>query len=170
MGLSNLGIFHTIIGIIAIVAALVSFVRYGKIDLAELSGKIYFYGTLITSLTALGLSKQGGFNPGHVFSLLIVILVVIAFYLHYKKKGNNKARYFENFLFSFSLLLSMAPTVNETLTRVPIGQPLAKNASDPLIGKTLLVFFVLFLAGSVYQFIKQRKSIKKISGNNYLVK
>ena len=76
MGLSNLGIFHTIIGIIAIVAALVSFVRYGKINLAELSGKIYFYGTLITSLTALGLSKQGGFNPGHVFSLFIVILVV----------------------------------------------------------------------------------------------
>lgn len=159
MGLSNLGIFHTIIGIIAIVAALVSFVRYGKINLAELSGKIYFYGTLITSLTALGLSKQGGFNPGHVFSLLIVVLVVIAFYLHYKKTGNNKARYFENFLFSFSFLLSMIPTVNETLTRVPIGQPLAKNAGDPLIGKTLLAFFILFLVGSVYQFIKQKKSI-----------
>jgi hypothetical protein len=168
MGLSNLGIFHTVIGIIAIAAALTSFVRYGKINLAERSGKIYFYGTLITSLTALGLSRQGGFNPGHVFSLLIVMLVVIAFYLHYKKKGNNKARYFENFLFSFSFLLSMIPTVNETLTRVPIGRPLAKNAGDPLIGKTLLVFFILFLVGSVHQFIKQKRNIKNFSGDNLL--
>lgn len=159
MGLSNLGIFHTIIGITAIVAALVSFVRYGKINLTGLSGKIYFYGTVITSLTALGISKHGGFNPGHIFSLLIVILVAIAFYLHSKKKGNNKARYFENFLLSFSLLLFMIPTVNETLTRVPIGHPLAKSPTDPLIGITLLVFFILFLIGSVYQFIKQKKAL-----------
>lgn len=166
MGLSNLGIFHTVIGIIAIGATLVSFVRYGKINLAELSGKIYFYGTVITSLTALGISKHGGFNPGHVFALLIVILVVIAFYLHHKKKGNTKARYFENFLLSFSLLLSMIPTVNETLTRIPLGHPLAKNVSDPAILRTLLVFFVLFLVGSVYQFIKQRKSNRGFSVTN----
>lgn len=163
MGLSNLGIFHTIIGVIAIGAALTSFVKSGKINLAELSGKIYFYGTLITSLTALGISKHGGFNPGHAFSLFIIILVVIASYLFYKRKGNNKARYIENFLLSFSLLLSLVPTVNETLTRVPIGQPLAKGPTDPVIAKTLLVILILFIAGSVYQFIKQRKINKNPS-------
>ena len=160
MGLSNLGIFHTVIGVIAIVAAVISLIRYGKISLTELSGKIYFYGTLITSSTALGLSKHGGFNPGHVFSLVIAILVIIAGLLHYRQKDSNKARYFENFLFSFSLLLSMVPTVNETLTRVPIGQALAKNAGDPVIGITLLVFFVFFLAGSVYQFRKQKRTVE----------
>ena len=157
MGLSHLGIFHTIIGVMAIGAALTSFVKFGKINLAELSGKIYFYGTLITSLTALGISKRGGFNPGHVFSLFIVMLVVIASYLFHKRKGNNKARYFENFLLSFSLFLSLLPTVNETLTRVPIGQPLAKDVTDPVIVKTLLTLFVLFIGGSIYQFIMQRK-------------
>jgi hypothetical protein len=79
MGLSNLGIFHTIIGIIAIVAAVVSYIKYGKINLVELSGKIYFYGTLITSLTALGISKHGGFNAGHAFSILIFILISTAY-------------------------------------------------------------------------------------------
>jgi len=157
MGLSTLGIFHTIIGVLAIVAALTSFVKFGKINLAVLSGKIYFYGTLITSLTALGISKHGGFNPGHVFSLFIIILVVIAAYLFYKRKGNNRARYSENLLLSFSLLLSLVPTVNETLTRVPIGHPLAQGPTDPVIAKTLLAIFVLFIGGSVYQFIKQRK-------------
>lgn len=161
MGLSNLGIFHTVIGIIAIVAALISYIRFGKIDLTHLTGKIYFYCTLITALTALGISKHGGFNPGHVFSIIIILLVVIAFFLSAKKQGNNKARYFENFLLSFSFFLSWLPTVNETFTRIPVGHPLAKDITDPVIGKTLLVLLILFVAGSIYQFITQRKVNKR---------
>lgn len=157
MGLSVLGIFHTIIGVVAIVSALVSFVRFGKVNLNHITGKLYFYFTIITSVTALGISRHGGFNAGHALSLVILILISIAFYLHSKKGGNNKARYFENFLMSFSFLLSMLPTVNETLTRVPVGHPLAKDINDPLIGKTLFVIFVLFIVGSVYQMIKQIK-------------
>lgn len=162
MGLTNLGIFHTAVGIIAIVAAIISCIRYGKINLAQLSGKIYFYGTVITSLTALGIFRHGGFNPGHILSILILLLVSIAFFLSVKKKGHTSARYFENFFLSFSFLLSMLPTVNETLTRVPVGHPLAKDITDPLIGKTLLVIFILFVAGSIYQFIQQKKINKNL--------
>ncbi len=158
MGLSNLGIFHTLIGIIAIVAAIISYVRFGKIELKHSTGKIYFYGTLVTSLTALGLSKAGGFNAGHIFALFIVVLILAAYFLYAKKSGNNKARYFENFLLSFSFFLSWIPTINETFTRVPIGNPLAKAPTDPVIAKTLLVFLILFIAGTVYQFIQQRKA------------
>jgi uncharacterized membrane protein len=157
MGLTNLGIFHTAIGIIALGAAIVSFVRYGKINLAQLSGKIYCCTTLVTSLTALGISKKGGFNPGHVFALFIVLLVIVAGWLFAKQKGNQRARYTENFLLSFSFLLSLVPTVNETFTRVPVGHPLATGPTDPVIAKTLLVLLLLFVIGSVYQFIQQRK-------------
>lgn len=158
MGLSNLGIFHTVVGVAAIIAAVISYVRYSKINLSKSSGKIYFYGTIVTSLTALGISKHGGFNPGHVFSIFIVILVLAAFYLHTIKKDSNKARYFENFGLSFSFFLSLVPTVNETFTRVPIGHPLAKDIKDPIIGTTLLILLVLFIAGSIYQFVKQRNN------------
>lgn len=157
MGLSSLGIFHTIIGVAAIVAAIVSFIKHGKINLAVSSGKIYFYGTVVTSLTALGLSKLGGFNPGHVFALFIVVLVLGAYFLHTKKAENQRARFFENFFLSFSFFLSWVPTVNETFTRVPVGNPLAKDISDPLIGQTLLFLLILFIAGSIYQFRKQKK-------------
>ena len=162
MGLSNLGIFHTIIGIIAIIAGLVSFVKYGKINLAGLSGKIYFYGTIITSLTALGIFRHGGFNPGHAGSILVCILVLAAFVLFARKKGNNSARYFEDFCLSFSFFLSLLPTVNETFTRIPIGHPLAKDIKDPVIGRTLLVLFILFITGFVYQFRKQREINKSV--------
>jgi hypothetical protein len=157
MALSNLGIFHTIIGVIAIVAAIISYIKFGKINLAVLPGKLYFYGTIITSLTALGISKHGGFNLGHVFSILILVLVLAAHFLYARKKGNNRSRYFENFCLSFSFFLSWLPTVNETFTRVPVGHPLAKDITDPVIAKTLLVLLILFIAGSVFQFLKQRK-------------
>ena len=157
MGLSNLGIFHTIIGITAIIAAVISYIRFGKINVSHSTGKIYFYTTVVTSLTALGISKHGGFNAGHIFALFIVVLVVIAYLLHLRKPGNTKVRFFENFLLSFSFFLSWVPTVNETLTRVPIGHPLAKAPTDPIIAITLLVIFILFIAGSVYQFMTQRK-------------
>jgi hypothetical protein len=162
MLLSNLGIFHTAIGVIAIVAAVAGFIRYGKIDLSQLTGKIYFYFTLITSFTALGLSKEGGFNPGHIFALFIVALILAAYFLYSKKKANNRARFFENFLLSFSFFLSLVPTVNETFTRVPVAHPLAKAPTDPIVGRTLLVLFVLFVIGSVSQFRMQRKKLIKL--------
>jgi len=157
MGLSHLGIFHTIIGIVAIIAGVMGFIKNGKIDLSKLTGKIYFYCTLVASLTALGLSSVRGINPGHILALLIVVLIAVAYFLFAKTKGNNRARFIENFFLSFSFLLSMIPTVNETFTRIPIGHPLAKGPADPLIGKTLLLLFILFIAGSVLQFVKQRK-------------
>jgi uncharacterized membrane protein len=163
MGLTNLGIFHTVIGVAAIIAALIAFVKYGKIDLGQLTGKIYFYGTLVTSLTALGISKHGGFNPGHAFSILIVILILVAYLLFWKKIGNIKARYFENFCLSFSFFLSLVPTVNETFTRVPVGHPLAKDIKDPLIANTLLILLLLFISGTVYQIIKQKKINSAVS-------
>ncbi|PWN62978.1 hypothetical protein [Chryseobacterium viscerum] len=163
MSLSSLGIFHTIIGILAIIGAITGFIKYGKINLDQLSGKVYFYATLITSLSALGISKHGGFNAGHVFSLFIIVLISIAHFLFSYKKSVNKARYFENFLLSFSFFLSLVPTINETFTRVPIGHPLAKDIKDPIIGQTLLIIFVIFIAGSVFQFIKQKKANIEIS-------
>lgn len=157
MGLSYLGIFHTVIGVIAILAAFVSLIKCAKIDLSKIAGKIYFYCTLVASLTALGLSSVKGVNPGHILALLIVFLVSVAYFLHFKKPGNTRPRYFENFFLSFSFFLSLLPTVNETFTRVPVGHPLADGPKDPLITKTLVLFLFLFIAGSIWQFRKQRR-------------
>ena len=157
MALSNLGIFHTAIGIIAIVAAVKEFISNGKIDLGNRAGKIYLYFTIVSSLTALGLSSVHGVNPGHILALLIVVLVLVAWFLYIKRPGFNRSRYFETFFLSFSFFLSMIPTINETLTRVPLRHPLATGPTDPLIAKTLLALLIVFVIGSVLQFRKQRK-------------
>ena len=77
--------------------------------------------------------------------------------VEFSKPGKNRSRYFENFFLSFSFFLSWLPTVNETFTRIPTGNPLAKSPGDPIIGKTLLVIFLLFIVGSIYQFRQQKK-------------
>jgi hypothetical protein len=82
---------------------------------------------------------------------------VIAYFLHTKQQGNNRSRYFENFLLSFTFFLSWVPTINETFTRVPLGHPLAKGPTDPVIAKILLAFLILFVVGSIYQFRKQKR-------------
>lgn len=157
MGLSNLGIFHTLIGVAAIIAAVVSLVRTGIINLGRITGKVYFYCTLIASLTALGLSSVKGVNPGHILAWLILLLVSAAYFLHVKRKGNNRSRFFENFFLTFSFFLSLIPTVNETFNRIPVGHPLANGPKDPLIGKTLLLLFILFMVVSILQYGKQRR-------------
>jgi hypothetical protein len=157
MGLSKLGIFHTAIGVIAIIAAVIAFIRSGKIDLSKPAGKIYFYFTLLASLTALGLSSVKGLNQGHILAVLIVILILVAYFLYAKKQGNNRVRYVETLFLSFSFFLSMIPTVNETLNRIPAGHPLAHGPKDPLIAKTLLLLLILFVVGSVLQFRQQWK-------------
>jgi hypothetical protein len=50
--------------------------------------------------------------------------------------------------------------VNETFTRVPLGHPLAKKSTDPVIAQTLLVLLIAFIAGVIYQYIKQRNAPK----------
>ncbi|MPS64820.1 MAG: hypothetical protein DI622_12115 [Chryseobacterium sp.] len=157
MGLSNLGIFHTVIGIVAIISAIISLIKSGKINLDTLAGKVYFYFTLISSLTALGLSSVKGVNPGHILALLIVILISVAYILYVRKKGNNGYRLIENFFLSFSFFLSLIPTVNETLSRVPVGNPIASGPKDPIIGTTILFILVLFIIGSILQFRKQKR-------------
>ena len=155
MGLSNIGIFHTVIGIVAVFAAIFSLFRYARINLDVLSGKIYFYCTIVASLSALALRKHG-FNPGHILSLLVFVLVVSAWYLNSKRPQSKRARYFENLWLSFSFFLSLIPTANETLTRVPIHQPIAKGPTDPIVINTLLALLIAFVIGSVLQFIRQR--------------
>lgn len=162
MGLSHLGIFHTVIGVVAIIAAVISLIKSGKIDLSRLTGKLYFYCTLIASLTALGLSSIKGVNPGHILAWLIVVLISVAYFLHARKQGNNRSRLIENFFLSFSFFLSLIPTVNETFSRIPVGHPLANGPKDPLIGITLLLLFLLFIAGAVLQFRKQRSINKAV--------
>lgn len=158
--LSDLGIIHTAISILAIIAAITALFQYGKISPANPAGKLYIILTILTCLTALPIMKLGHPTAGHPLAIIILVLLLIGIYaksIPLLKKG---ADYVQIIIMSTTLFFSMIPATVETLTRVPLSHPIANGPNDPIIQKGLLVFVTLFIVGVTYQLFKLRRSKK----------
>ncbi len=156
--MTTLGIVHTVISVAAIAVAAVSLLK-DKFILPQSSlGKTYSILNALACISSFWLSKAGGFNPGHAIGILILVLIAVAYLLN--SKTFSQAKFIVVFCMSFSLFLSFVPAVNETLTRIPIGHPLAANADAAIIKQTVLLLFVMFVGGFIFQFRKLRKEGK----------
>lgn len=155
ISLSVLGTIHTIIAIVAIIFAIAAFIQSGKIVPGTTTGNYYAILTAIACFTAFGLSKAGGFNPGHALAILILLFLAIAYLLRGSKR--SWAPYVQAFLMTTTLLLSLVPAVNETLTRVPLGHPLATDITSPAITKTLMGLLILYVLALILQAVFIRK-------------
>ncbi|HCX82938.1 MAG: hypothetical protein A3E00_02955 [Curvibacter sp. RIFCSPHIGHO2_12_FULL_63_18] len=149
--LSVLGIVHTAISLVPVVAGVYSFAKYRSIQPATRSGKVYLGGLLLAVLTAFGLSSTDGFNPGHALGILALLAVSGSLLIPRLSFLGWARPYLATFGLSFSFFLTLVPGINETLTRLPAGQPLASGPEHPLVQGTLLAWVVIFLAGFVFQ-------------------
>jgi len=73
----------------------------------------------------------------------------------------RSAVYLQTLAMSFSFMLLLVPGTNETLSRLPVGHPLASGIDSPIVKSALAGLFVLFLIGTAYQMFKlagQRRS------------
>lgn len=149
--LSPLGVVHTAISLVPIVAGLYSCVRHRAIEPATPSGKVYLVGLVLSVLTAFGLSSTGGFNPGHAVGI-VALLAVIGGLLAPRLAFLGRLRpYAAAFGMSFSFFLLLVPGIAETLTRLPAAHPLADGPQSPWVPVALLSWVVIFLVGIVLQ-------------------
>lgn len=149
--LSPLGVVHTAISLVPIVAGLYSCVRHRAIEPATPSGKVYLVGLVLSVLTAFGLSSTGGFNPGHAVGI-VALLAVIGGLLAPRLAFLGRLRpYAAAFGMSFSFFLLLVPGIAETLTRLPAAHPLADGPQSPWVRVALLSWVVIFLVGIVLQ-------------------
>jgi hypothetical protein len=158
--LSVLGIIHTAISILAIIAALYALARDGKINPTNSSGKLYILLTVIACLTALPIMRTGHPTPGHPLAIIILVLLPVAIYAKPIRIFGKVADYAQTIIMSFTLFLSMIPATVETLTRIPISHSLAVSDQDPLVKTTLGIVFIIFLAGVIYQVLKMKAKKK----------
>ena len=168
--ISTLGILHTVISLIPIIAGLYAFARYREIAAATPSGKVYLIGLILSVITSFSVSSTGGLNPGHAFGV-IVLIVAFSGVLAPKLKFFGRLRpYISAFGLSFSFLLSLVPATNETLTRVPVSHPVADGPQSPAVLNTLLVLLVLFAVGFIVQcrVIYRRNKAEKLAHNGAL--
>lgn len=149
--LSTLGIVHTAISLLPLVAGFIAFARHGRIAPETRAGRVYLAGLGLSVLTAFGLSSTGGFNAGHALGI-VALLAMGGALLVPKLTFLGRARpYLANFGLSFTFFLLLVPGINETLTRLPAGQPLASGPESPLVKMALLSWVVIFLVGSAVQ-------------------
>ena len=156
--LSILGIIHTAISVIALIVALAALVKSGKVNPAAKLGHWYVWLTVITCITGFPIMKTGHFTPGHYLAIIIIILLPLAIYAY--RIFGKAAPYVQVILMSTTVFLSFIPAIVESLTRLPMSQPLASGPNDPIIQKAMGALMVIYVVGVIYQVIKLRMKKK----------
>jgi len=152
--LSFLGIIHTIISVVAIIAAFVAIFQTGRIDPRSSSGRWYVIGTILSCLTSFGIMKTGHLSPAHGLSVLVLLLLPLALYA--RRLFGSRGASIETIVMSATLFFSFIPAITETLTRVPVSHPIAENQDDPILKTCFLVLLLLFAIGLFFQLRKPK--------------
>lgn len=157
--LSTLGIVHTIISIVPIVAGLYGFSKYAAIVPKTNSGRIYIITLLLSAVTSFGLSSTGGFNAGHAIGILAILAVVFSLGIARLGWFGRLNRYLQALSMSFTFFLLMVPGINETLSRLPPSSPIGTGPESAPVQTVTAAWVVIFLAGLCLQaYLMHRKS------------
>ncbi|MDO6617978.1 MULTISPECIES: hypothetical protein [unclassified Shewanella] len=66
-------------------------------------------------------------------------------------------KYLVNLCFSATILFHLIPTATEIMTRFPMDDPIVTSLEDPLLQKTFLIIFMVFISFVIYQMNWLRK-------------
>lgn len=151
MPLSNMGVFHTVIGVVALISGFKILWQHKQITSPPLTGRIYLWATIITALSSLTLFKHGGFNVAHALAILTLLTVVVGFIVEKTNLLKTLNKYFVALCYSSTILFHLIPTATEILTRFPVKSPVVNSLNDPFLHKTYLCIFLVFLVLLVTQ-------------------
>ncbi|MCF6300484.1 MAG: hypothetical protein L3J52_05135 [Proteobacteria bacterium] len=151
MTLSPMGIFHTIIGIAALISGFKLLWQNKQISSTPLTGKIYLITTLITAASSLTIFKLGTFHIAHVLGILTLMAVLAGVLTEKMVFFKSWNKYAVNLFYSSTILFHLLPTATEILTRFPPDAPIVNSLKDPLLHKTFLGIFVVFLIMLIWQ-------------------
>lgn len=152
--LSTLGIVHTAISLVPLVAGLWAFYQAGRIAPRSPVGRWYVYGMILGVLTAFGLSSTGGFNAGHAIGILCLVALAVGSYAQRISALGGLGEYLETAAMSFSFFLMMIPTLNESLSRLPPSNPIGQGPDSPPVQTAVMVALLVLVVGVLYQFYR----------------
>lgn len=151
LGLTNLGIIHTAISLVALGAGIVALVRYQEIPAKLFIGKLYIWTTVITCLTGFPIMQHGGFGAPHALGVITLLVLIIAAVAGKTKVFGRASHYVETVSYSATFFFHWIPTITETTTRLPLGAPLIANRDGPELQVAAGVLFLLFVIGATLQ-------------------
>lgn len=146
--LSTIGIIHTVVSLVAIPFAITAYVQRGRIDLATRVGQAYFVTALVGAVTAFGVIK----TPQGLGLTVMTLLALFAGLVVNRIAALGRARpYLQTIALSGSFFFVLLPGFTETVTRLPVGAPLAASPQAPLALAVQGLVFVGLVVGLVLQ-------------------
>lgn len=155
-GLSNLGLIHTVISVVALAAGAAALVRYKEISPRNSLGQIYLWTTIITCLTGFGIFQHGGFGKPHALGVLTLLVLGAAAVAERTGLFGRLSAYVATLSYSLTFFLHFIPGITETFTRLPAGQPFFSSPEDPALQPVIGGVFLLFLVGATLQVLRLR--------------
>ncbi|MDB5799692.1 MAG: hypothetical protein JWL63_631 [Rhodocyclales bacterium] len=149
--LTQLGTFHTLISLIAVFAAFISYFRYKDISLTSTLGKVYVFTTVIVCVTGFGIFQHGGLGKPHALGILTLIVLAAAAVAEYSTLFGRLSPYVRTLSYSASFLFHWIPAITETTTRLPAGAPLFDSPEAPELQAIAGFLVLLFLIGATLQ-------------------
>jgi uncharacterized membrane protein len=156
LGLTTLGVIHTVISLIALAAGFVALAGAREISTRTSAGRTFVGMTILSCLTGLGIFQHGGFGNPHVLAIVTLIVLAIALLAERRASFGRLSRYMATVGYSLALFFHFIPGTIETLTRLPAGAPYLASPEDPKALPIIGTFFVIFLIGAFLQVIRVR--------------
>ena len=143
---------------VAVVAAIVAFVRHKEINMRQRAGQAYVAATVITCLTGFGIFRHGGFGPPHALGIMTLIALGVA-YLAGRGAMGRLSRRIEIIVYTLTVVFHSVPGVTESLTRLPPEAPIAASQDAPIFPVIYGTSFVIYLVGVMLQirWLKEHK-------------
>lgn len=163
MPLSPLGIFHTVLGIGAIIAVIVVLIKDKQIGTSGFANKFYLLATLLTAASALGIFRHGGFHVAHLLGIVTIMAVVVGFIATKVSFLGGLQKYFVALCFSSTILFHALPTATEILTRFPMDAPIVDSLTHPLLQKVFLGLLIVWIIGFTIQVLWLKKHAGQVS-------
>ncbi len=147
LGITPFGLFHTAISLVSLGLGLYFLLARRDIRWRTGAGKWYVAWTVATCITGLFIFRHGGFGPPHALSLLTLVALGIGILAERGATHGSLRDCVAALAFSLTVFFHFIPGFNETLVRLPVGDPYISGPDDPkltvLVGITFLVFLII---------------------------
>ena len=147
LGITPFGLFHTLISLVSLFTGLYALLRFGRILDRQHSGQVYIWGTVGSCVTGFFIVRHGGFSQAHALGIATLLALAAGWWLGRNAKPGSLKQIASTLAYTLTVFFHFIPGFNETLVRVPVGDPVISGPEDPkllaLVGSTFLVFLVV---------------------------
>jgi hypothetical protein len=155
--LSALGWFHTLGSLPAVPLALYLLARYGRIPPERRWGKAFLVFMFIGAVSGVFVVQS---PPGAAVAALSLISLTIGSTIGFIRPLERHRWWIETSALSVSVFTLFLPSVTETLTRLPAGDPIADSPEAPLVVAFQAALLLILIVGLTLQLLFLRRPVR----------